>query len=147
MINQLRNRNEWPRLELGILQLFIGIGAVAGGWVLVMDPSGSQIGMSSDWLSNSPFTTYLIPGLTLLLVNGIGNVLGGIATLRKNRYAGYVAMALGTFLLFWMVAQVWWIGLTHWLQPFYFVFGLIESTLGIELWWALRHPNQRGVIL
>jgi hypothetical protein len=32
-------------------------------------------------------------------------------------------MGLGVFLMLWIVAQVWWIGLSHWLQPLYFGLG------------------------
>lgn len=34
--------------------------------------------------------------------------------------------------MLWIVALVWWIGLSHWLQPLYF--GLVEFVLG----WLLR---------
>ena len=55
---------------LGILQLFIGLGAVAGGLGLVLEPDGSNLGMPLSMLEHSPFSDFLIPGLVLLLVNG-----------------------------------------------------------------------------
>lgn len=55
---------------LGILQLFIGLGAVAGGLGLVLESDGSNLGMPLSMLEHSPFSDFLIPGLVLLIVNG-----------------------------------------------------------------------------
>ena len=63
-------------LGLGILQIFIGLGAVAGGVGLI---SGG-LKFPLEWLRRSPFTDYLIPGLVLLTVNGIGSLAGGVAS-------------------------------------------------------------------
>ena len=123
------------RLSYGLaaLQLFIGLGAVAGGLGLVLDASGGNLGLPLAWLEESPFSDYLLPGLFLLLVNGVGSVAGGILSWRRHRYAGEVAMALGGLLMLWIVAQVWWIGLSHWFQPVYFAFGVIELSLGRQV--------------
>ena len=120
------------RLEIGLaaLQLFVGVGGVAGGLALVTDPRGTNLGFSLEVLEATPFRDYLIPGIVLLAVNGIGQVGGGIASFGRHRYAGEAAMSLGAFLMLWITAQVWWIGLLHWLQPLYFVLGLAEFILG-----------------
>jgi hypothetical protein len=82
---------------LGALQVFIGLTAIAGGFGLVSDPSGTKLNIPLDWLSNSPFTNYFVPGLVLLIVNGAGNFLAGIVTFLLNRYAGNIAVAFGIF--------------------------------------------------
>src|SRR5689334_14540527 len=47
---------------LGFGLLFLnGIGAVYGGTMLIVDPSGARIGLSLAWLDQSPFESYLIP--------------------------------------------------------------------------------------
>ena len=56
-------------LGLGCLQIFIGIGAVAGGFGLVSAPDGSALGLPLELLEHSPFRDYFIPGLVLLVVN------------------------------------------------------------------------------
>ena len=43
---------------LGILQLFIGLGAVGGGLGLVLEPSGANIGMPLEMLNHSPFSDF-----------------------------------------------------------------------------------------
>ncbi len=42
-------------------------------------------------------------------------------------------MILGSALIIWIVAQVYWIGLVSWLQPFFLVVGVIELFLGYKL--------------
>ena len=82
---------------LGALQTFIGLGAVLGGYGLVSDPTGAGVRMPLDMLENSPFSTFLVPGLVLLTVNGLGSLLGALASFRRYRHAGEIAVALGTF--------------------------------------------------
>jgi hypothetical protein len=89
--------------------------------------------MSADWLSGTPFPDYLVPGIVLLVVNGLGSLVGAVASFTRYRYAGEIATALGAFLIIWILAQVWWIGLTFWLQPLYFGFGVMELVLGRQL--------------
>ena len=119
-----------PRIVLGALQAFIGIGAVAGGLGLVLDPSGGSLGMPAQWLASSPFTDYLILGLVLLLVNGAGNLAGAAWSFTSSRFCALAGTALGAFLIAWIAAQVWWLGLVHWLQPLYFGLGAAELALG-----------------
>ncbi|MHC4799101.1 MAG: hypothetical protein ACYTF1_20905, partial [Planctomycetota bacterium] len=94
------------------------------------EPSGANLGFALEQLSESPFDDYLIPGIVLLVVIGVGNLAGGVLSFLRYRYAGRIAAALGALLIMWIVAQVWWIGLLFWLQPLYFGFGVAELVLG-----------------
>lgn len=118
--------------SLGALQAFIGITAIAGGFRLVSNPNGT-LDIPIEWLSNSPFTNYLIPGLVLLAVIGFGNALAGIASFLSKRYAGGLAAILGTFLILFMTIEVWFIGLRNFLQPLYFILAAIVLILGLKL--------------
>lgn len=53
------------------IHVLLGIGAVSGGLVLVIDPSGGLIKMPMTILKNSPFNNFLIPGIILLVILGI----------------------------------------------------------------------------
>lgn len=68
---------------LVILQLFLGIGGIAGGAMLVIDPSGGMMGMDISILKNWPLSDFLIPGLILLIVLGILPVVIGWALLKR----------------------------------------------------------------
>ena len=122
-----------PFYRLGILQVFIGVGAVAGGLSLVLDPSGETLGTPIELLKNTPFTTFLVPGIVLLVVNGLGSLAGAVASFTSHRRAGAMAVALGAFLVLWISVQVYWMGL-HWLHASYFVLGIVEAVLG----WSAR---------
>ena len=133
-MNEKGNKGRWLAFGLGGLQVFIGLGGFAGGFGLVTEPSGANLGFDVDLLSKSPFSDYLVPGLFLLVVNGLGSLAGGVLSFLRYRRAGLCAGALGAFLMIWIVVQVWWIGLTVWLQPLFFGLGLAELVLGLLMW-------------
>jgi hypothetical protein len=56
---------------LFVLHLFLGIGAITGGGMLLIQPDGALLGMDENWLEYSPFRTYLIPGFLLFTVLGL----------------------------------------------------------------------------
>lgn len=115
---------------LGILQLLIGLGAVGGGLALILEPSGSNLGTPLELLKRTPFSTYLVPGIVLLVVNGLGSLVGAAASFKRNRYAGKTAIALGGFLVAWILIQVYWFSGFHWLHVLYLALGLLEFVLG-----------------
>ena len=122
------------RLLLGLLQLFIAIGGLAGGVGLVLEPTGANLGISTTHLARSPFDDYLVPGLTLLFLIGVGNLIGSAASFFRYRYTGELGVFLGGFLAVWIIMQVVWLGLVSWLQPFYLLLGCGELLLG----WRMR---------
>ncbi len=124
----------------GILQIFIAIGAVGGGLILILDPSGQDMGFSIDLLSNSPFTNYLIPGLFLFAVNGFGNFYCAFLSFRKHRYAGYAGILFGAVMMAWILVQVAIIGWGSWLQPLFLFLGALELVVGL----LLRKDLARG---
>jgi uncharacterized membrane protein len=128
-------KNKIITYVLGALQIFIGITAVLGGFGLVSDPSGIKMNVPLELLNNSPFANYFIPGLVLLIVIGIGNVLAGIVTFlrNRNRYTGNLAVFLGVFLTLYMAIEVLFIGLQNFSQPLYFILGGVELILGLKL--------------
>ena len=58
------------------LSLFlIGIGGIGGGGVFILDPSGGLMDMPLSYLDGLPLHSYLLPGLWLLTVMGVGSLL------------------------------------------------------------------------
>ena len=119
---------------LGVLQAFIGVGAVAGGLGLALDPTGGNVGMPLELLDETPFTNFLIPGIVLFVVNGLGSLIGAIASFARHRYAGHAAIALGAFLMAWVLVQVYWFAGFHWLHWLYLGLAIVELALG----WSVR---------
>ncbi len=69
---------------LCLLHLFLGINGLIGGTLLVIKTDGSLLGMQSDWLKNSPFTTYLIPGFLLAFFLGVLPLITFIGLISKS---------------------------------------------------------------
>ena len=110
---------------LGALQLFIGITAILGGSALVLDPSGVAAKAPLEWLNNSPFENYLIPGLLLLIIIGGGHVLGGIFSFLLSKHSPIITGTFGIILFFFMSLELWFIGLRNFMQPMYLMFGVL----------------------
>jgi len=125
--------NKLIQYALGILQIFVGITAVLGGFGLVSDPSGSKMNVPLELLKNSLFTNYLIPGLVLLIVIGVGHVFAGIVIFLRYRHAGNISVFFGAFLALYMIIEVWFLGLVNFSQPLYFLLGAIELIIGLKL--------------
>lgn len=115
----------------GSLILFVAIGAIAAGICLILKPDGSILGMPLDMLKNSPFKNFLIPGIVLFTVNGLGSLIGSLLCFKRHTFAGTLTIILGIAMVIWITAQVYWIGLGSWLQPTFFVVGVVEIILGI----------------
>jgi len=81
---------------------------VAGGLLLVLDASGARLGTPIELLDKTPFTTFLVPGIVLLIVNGLGSMVGSVDSFIGHRHAGELAMAPGMFLVLWIAVQVYW---------------------------------------
>ena len=120
-------------IVLGALQVFIGLGAIGGGFMLVEDPSGNDLGVPISLLEGSPFTDFLIPGIFLLVVNGVGSMMGAFLSFTRRRYAPETAMLLGAILVLWIVIQVIIIKSVGWLHGLYFILGIAELGIGFSL--------------
>ena len=112
-------------IGLGALQAFISLGAIGGGLLLVLDPSGNTLGVPSTLIEGTLFPNFLIPGFFLLVVNGIGSLIGAVFTFTKRRCAQEIAIALGAILVLWIVIQVSIIKSIGFLHVLYFTLGII----------------------
>lgn len=75
------------------LHAFVGIGAIGGGMMAILNPRGPG-GMPVDALKNSPFSNFLIPGIILFTVIGLGNIFGAGSILFRSKYRGYISSVL-----------------------------------------------------
>lgn len=89
--------------------LLTGINAIIAGLLFIIDPSGKKMGMSTSYLYHSPFSTFLIPGITLFLVNGLLNIITAITTINKYKHYPVLILLQGLFLTGWIIVQVIWV--------------------------------------
>jgi len=110
------------------LHIFVGVGAVVGGLGAIINPQG-PLGISVEILKNSPFSNFLIPGIILFTVIGLGNLTSAIMFLVKSKLQGYISSVFSWGLVIWIVVQCIMLNSVNFLHILFFTIGLIESTL------------------
>ena len=130
---------------LAALTLFGALSAVAGA-VLAIAANGA--GVPLEYLANSPFPSYAVPGVILGLVVGGTQLAAATALLRKQPSALLLSTIAGFGMLIWIFVELAIIRQYSWLQSAYFVLGVMElilvfALLGIvpSLVVPLREPN------
>jgi hypothetical protein len=118
--------------------VFLGVGALAGGWGLTADPSGANLGFSTEWLSGSPFPDFLIPGLFLLLALGVAPLAAAVGLWRGARWAWRAALLISVALIAWIVVETMVIG--YWSDP---PLQLIFGALGVLMLALTSSPQVR----
>ena len=123
----LRSGPSALRPTLAILLALVALNALGGGLYAL---SGARE-VPVEWLAGTPFESYFVPGLILLLLVGGSAGIAAWMILRRSRYARTASLAAGVVLLIWIVVQVRMIGYVSWLQP---TVGLISMlVLGLTL--------------
>jgi hypothetical protein len=112
------------------LHLFVGIGALAGGLAAITDP-WEPLGVSAVYLKNSPFTNYLIPGVILFTVIGIGNIVSAFTFRFKSKYQGYISSIFSWALVIWIIVQCIMLRSIAALHVIFFIIGLIKALLSM----------------
>ncbi len=110
------------------LHLFVGIGAIAGGLAAITNPL-APMGMPVEALKKSPFTSYLIPGIILFTVIGVGNVFSAIMFRFKLRFQGYISSIFSWALVIWIIIQCIMLQAVVALHVIFFIIGLIQGIL------------------
>lgn len=98
---------------LGILLVIIGLNAIGGG---IYGIAGAQE-VPLQWLDGSPFNTYLLPSIFLLVVVGGSCFASAVLLFRRHSFAARASLFTSLLLLSWISAQIAFIGYVSWLQP------------------------------
>ncbi|WP_052206721.1 hypothetical protein [Sinomonas humi] len=115
------------KVPLATLQLLVGAFAVVGGLLMMT----GNMGLQQDWLEKTPFTDWTIPGLALLLLPGLGELLAAAAVLSRWRYARFLAVFSGLGLVGWILVQLLWMQIFHpVLHPLVGSIGVAIAVLG-----------------
>lgn len=122
------------RTVLLLLNAFLGITAVAGGIGLMTGAISPGITL----LAGSPFHTYLVPGLALLLLVGGSSLLAMALLWGRHRWSALVAAGAGCMIIIFEVVEILIIGseagLARTLQLFYLGLGGLIVLLSVTLW-------------
>ena len=123
---------KYVRKVLFILHLVVGIGACAGGYACIVDPL-APLGAPLALLEGSPFDSFLIPGMVLFGLFGIGNLFGAVQLHRRFRWQGYIAGILGVGMVVWIIVQVLVIGSIVFLHVLFLIIGIVQAVIGYLL--------------
>lgn len=115
---------------------FVGIGAVAGGLAAITNPQ-SPLELPLDLLKNSPFSSYLIPGIILFSIIGLGNLVSAVSTYFKWKHQEYISCIFSGALVIWIIVQCVMLSTVAFLHVLFFIIGLIQSGLAITV--LFRH--------
>ena len=129
-----------------LLHILLGINALYGGWMLMNDPLA--FGMKAEWVDDTPFRGYFLPGLILFVLLGVFPLFTCIGLLGKPgwQWAGWLniypdrhwawtySLFTSLMVLIWMNVQMFVIP-SFWLQPFFLAGGLL--ILILTLWPAI----------
>ena len=143
----MSKRAEIARKILIFWTLFIGVGAVAGGVSMLLDPSGKALGMDAmlPFFQKLPFADVLFrdfrfSGFALLIVNGLTNLTAAVLLLRKKRSGVILGGIFGLTLMLWICIQFYMFPL-NFMSTAFFVFGLCQAVTGLI---ALRAEKQEN---
>ena len=134
-----------------VLHGFVGVGAMGGGLAAILNPN-DPMGVPVEVLKNSPFNNFLIPGLILFAIIGIGNIVSAITLRLDFKYQGYISSVFSWALVIWIVVQCIMLEAIESLHIIFFVIGLVEAILStiilfkqrlfpVSLFFTLPGPN------
>lgn len=89
-----------------LLLLLNGIGAFVGGVPMIAYPDGSANGIALSYLQHSPFSDYLIPGIILVVFNGVLSLLVFVALVLNVRHHSWWVLGQGIVLASWIQIQM-----------------------------------------
>ena len=128
-----------------LLHLFIGVGALAGGAAAIVNPH-DPMGMSAgEALQYSPFTSFLIPGLFLFCVIGLGNLFAALAFFRHWRLSAFVSGFFAFALAFWIAIQCAMLQAVVALHVIFFCLGVVQGFLAIRLLFMAYNRDEVGL--
>jgi hypothetical protein len=110
------------------LHLFVGVGALAGGWAAISNPQ-APLGAPVEMLKNSPFSDFLIPGILLFAVIGLGNLVAALTFWLKLKLQPYASGFVSCALIIWIIVQCIMIRSIHPLHIIFFSIGVVQGIL------------------
>ena len=114
------------------LHTFVGIGAIAGGLAAIINPL-EPLGVPLESLKHAPFDSYLIPGIILFTVIGLGNLTSAWTIYNKSKLQGYISNIFSWALVIWIIVQCIMLNMVHFLHILFLIIGLVEVALSTKV--------------
>ncbi len=94
------------RILVITLLIFLGLGGISGAWMLLSDPSGAKFQWTVELLEGTPFDNFLIPGIILLVINGLLPLLIAFFTITRRKNFEWYILIQGCLLIGWLTAEI-----------------------------------------
>ena len=137
---QQRSRYQTARRILIFWTLFIGIGAVGGALMMLLDPSGKTMGMDAmlPYFQVLPFAEvvfqdFTFSGWALLIVNGLTNLTAAALLLARKNAGVVLGGSFGVTLMLWICIQFYMFPL-NFMSTAFFIFGACQAATGYAAW-------------
>jgi hypothetical protein len=136
-----RVQRPWYAWLGAIIEVVTALLAIPVGLLFITDPTGASMQLPPGWIEQTPFGSYLIPGLYLFAVNGVGMLVLAILTGLGHWVAPWLTGVLGVGMIVWISVQLLVMPETMILQP---IFMAVGFALGlIALFWLRRTGQLR----
>jgi hypothetical protein len=133
-------RPAWVWIAI-VLEVFTAVGALPVGVMFLADPTGQLVQVPRGWIEATVFGSYVIPGLYLLLVNGLGMLVLAGLSVRRHWFAPWLTGTLGVGLITWILVEILVLPATMFLTWLFLATGL---ALGfVALFWLRRTGQLR----
>ncbi|WP_458188159.1 hypothetical protein [Haladaptatus sp. NG-WS-4] len=122
------------RYALVLLGGFVAVTAIGGGIAMAtgVDP------LPKEWLSGTPFESFLIPGLLLAVLVGGTAAIATYGMITSPAAGALVAVVAGGLLMGWIVVEILLLNQPSWTwtEAFYFFVGGVMVVLGVVHGWG-----------
>ena len=119
-----------------VLAAFTGLLAIPVGLMFLADPTGGSIGVPQGWIEATVFGSYVIPGIYLFAVNGLGMLLLAAVIVIRHWSAPWLTAILGVGLVIWILVQLMVMPETMFLQWIFLATGVVLGF--VALFWLRR---------
>jgi hypothetical protein len=132
------HREERRPAALVAIDPFLALSAIAGGFGLLT----GGIDLPQEWLDDTPFNSYAIPGVVLLVVVGGVWIVATLALYARHPIAPMASITAGIVQLGWLLVQVALLGYISWMQPFYATVAVLATAVAWR--WRTVLARHRG---
>lgn len=121
------------RSLLFTLVSFIAVTSTLSGLLMISSPNGQVLNLSPELLHGTPFKDFVMPGILLIAIVGVVNLLAVLFNLGRHPRRYNWAMAGGIMISCWIVVQMILIQTIHWIHFLYLIIGIFIVLIAYQL--------------
>ena len=118
---------------LFILVAFTAFSSLYAGIIMVSHPLGMGESFPIILLQDTPFNTFTLPGILLVLFVGGVNIAALFSYMNRSKKRYNWSMAAGSILAIWTVLKIIIVQLIHWTDFLYLAIALLIVLLAYQL--------------